>query len=37
MVNCENDPTELTAAWVVGGEHVTSRHGGRDKDNSFIP
>ena len=37
MINYENDPTEPTAAWAVGGEYVTSRHGRRDKDNSFIP
>lgn len=26
MVPHENDPTEPTAAWAVGMEHVTSRH-----------
>lgn len=35
MVTRENEPIEHTAAWTARRRHVTARHGGRDKDNSF--
>jgi hypothetical protein len=31
--NRGNGPPEPPSAWAVGRQHVTSRHGGRDKDN----
>lgn len=35
MATHGNDPTKPIAAWTVGSQHVTARHGGRDKGNSL--